>query len=148
MKQQRDKSNGRACKDGPAFCSSRGEFTLNSAIMLFCVMMILALFISVLGTANSAMKLHSVAADLTRYIELRGEIDASVFAELTRLADVAGVTVERHTIQMPPGESKIQLGASFTVTLETTGHIGIGGMVSIPIPLKSTVTGRGERYWK
>lgn len=97
---------------------------------------------------NTSMKLHSVAADLTRYIELRGEVDAPVYAELTRLANVAGVTVERCSILMPPGESRIQLGASFTVTLETTGHIGIGGIVSVPVPLKSTVTGRGEHYWK
>lgn len=121
---------------------------MNSAIMLFFVMLILVLFISVLGTVNNAMKLHSVAADLTRYIELRGEVDAPVYTELTRLANVAGVTVERYTILTPSGGSRIQLGASFTVTLEGTGHIGIGGIVSVPIPLKSTVTGRGEHYWK
>lgn len=125
-----------------------GEFTLNSAFMLLFVMMLLVLAITVLGVVNTSMKLHSVAAELTRYIEIRGMVDSSAYAEMDRLADETGVTVERYTIQSATGSSQIQFGTSFTVTLETTGRFGIGGMLSVSVPLHSTVTGRSERYWK
>lgn len=116
--------------------------------MLF-VMMLLVLFISVLGVINTSQKLHSVAAELTRYVELRGSVDSEVYIELDRLANIAGVTVESRNITGSfSSGSKLQLGADFTVTLTTTDHFGIGGILSVPVPLKSTVSGRSERYWK
>ena len=127
---------------------TQGEFTLNGAIMLLFTMMLLVLGISVLGAANDAMKLHSVAADLTRYIEIRGQVDAPVYTEMARLANVAGITIDGYSIQTGIGGSKIQLGAAFSVYLESTAHIGIGGILSVPVPLKSTVSGRGQQYWK
>lgn len=117
--------------------------------MLFFVMMLLVLFISVFGVVNTSMKLHSVAADLTRYIEIRGQVDAPVYAELDRLANVVGITIESRNISGTySGGSRLQFGADFTVKLSTTGHIGIGGVLSLPVPLTSTVTGRSEQYWK
>lgn len=116
--------------------------------MLLFFSMLLVLGISVLGAVNDAMKLHTVAADLSRYIEIRGRVDPPVYAELDRLANVAGVTIEHYTIQTAEGSEKIQFGASFSVTLETTTRFGIGGILTMPVPLKTTVSGRGERYWK
>ena len=116
--------------------------------MLF-VMMMLVLFISVLGVSNTSQKLHSVAAELTRYVELRGSVDNEVYIELDRLAGIAGVTVESKSITGSfSSGSKLQLGAEFTVTLTTTDRFGIGGILSVPVPLKSTVSGWSERYWK
>lgn len=128
---------------------NRGEFTINGAISLLFAMMLLVLFISALSAVNTSMKLHSVAADLSRYIELRGKVDSAVYTELDRLAGVAGVTVETRSIVGTFSDgSKLQLGSDFTITLTTTGHIGIGGVLSLPVPLKTKVTGRSERYWK
>lgn len=110
--------------------------------------MLLSLFLSALGTMNDGMKLHSVAADLARYIEIRGQVDTAVYTEMSRLANVAGVTIDHYTIDTYTGGNKIQFGASFTVTLEHTSRLGIGGMLSLPMHLKSSVSGRGERYWK
>ncbi len=150
MRQRQDK---RARKNGPALFweklrQRRGDFTLNSAFMLLFVMILLVLSISTLGTINDAMKLHSVAADLTRYIEIRGQVDTQVYTEMARLANIAGVTIDHYTINTFGGGTKVQFGSSFTVTLETTAHLGVGGVLSVPVPLRSTVSGRGERYWK
>lgn len=116
--------------------------------MLF-VMMLLVLFISVLGVINTSQKLHSVAAELTRYVELRGSVDSEVYIELDRLAGIAGVTVESKSITGSfSSGSKLQFGTEFTVTLTTTDRFGIGGILSVPVPLETTVSGRSERYWK
>lgn len=128
---------------------STGSFAIDGSIIFLFVMMLLVLFISALGVINTSQKLHSVAAELTRYVELRGSVDNEVYIELDRLAGIAGVTVESKSITGSfSGESKLQLGAEFTVTLTTTDRFGIGGILSLPVPLKSTVSGRSERYWK
>lgn len=127
----------------------RGDFTLNSAFMLLFAMLLLVLFISVLGVVNTAMKLQSVAAELTRYIEIRGQVDSSVYTELDRLADVAGITVENQSFEATYESGyKIQYGTSFTVTLSTTGYFGVGGVLQASVPLSATVSGRSEIYWK
>lgn len=95
------------------------------------------------------MKLHSVAAELSRYIEIRGMVDSAVYTELDRLAGVARVTIETKSITGTySGGSKLQFGADFTVNLTTTEHIGVGGILNVPVRLETHVTGRSERYWK
>lgn len=126
-----------------------GEFTINGSLILILIMALLVLFLSVFGVANNAMKLHSVAAELARYIEIRGRTDRQVYTELDRLAGAAGVIIESYSIDADAfSGSQIQFGTDFTVTLNTTGRIGLGGVLSVPVPLTSTVTGRSERYWK
>lgn len=126
-----------------------GEFTIKGSFMLLLVMALMVLFISVFGVVNNAMKLHSVAAELARYIEIRGRTDNQVYTELDRLAGVAGITIESRSIDATYfSGSQIQFGTDFTVTLNTTGRFGLGGVLSVPVPLTSTVTGRSEQYWK
>lgn len=152
MKRCNDSRRGRSgglASPSKKLRQTRGEFTINGAFILLLVMALLVLFISVLGTVNDAMKLHSVTADLVRYIEIRGRVDAEVYTEMSRLANVAGVTIEDYSIDANYfSGNKIQFGDSFSVTLETTGYFGIGGVLSVPVPFSSTVTGRSEQYWK
>lgn len=147
------KTTRRTCYGKSSFLSKlterRGDFTLNSAFMLLFAMILLVLFISTLGVVNTSMKLHSVAAELTRYIEMRGQVDTAVDTELERLANVAGVTVEGRTVVATyKVGNKIQYGTSFTVKLSTTGYFGVGGVLQASVPLSTTVTGRSEIYWK
>lgn len=134
------------------FAQTTGDFTINNAFILLFVMMMIVLGISVFGVVNTSMKLHSVAADLARYIEIRGYVDPPVYAELDRLANVAGVTVETRNITgtfiAASGGAKLQFGAEFTVTLTTTARFGIGGVLSVPVQLTTKASGRSERYWK
>lgn len=139
---------------GPSLLSrkvrnNQGDFTINGAIMLLLAMFLLVLFITALGAVNTAMKLHSVTAELVRYIEIRGQIDGPVYTEMTRLADAAGISIESHDIEAAWFSGyKIQFGTPFTVTLSTTAHFGVGGILDATVPLHSTVSGRSEQYWK
>jgi chromosome partitioning protein len=45
------------------------------------------------------------------------------------------------------GTTKIAFGNPFTISLSCDGKIGMGGFLSISIPLNSAVSGRSERYW-
>lgn len=124
----------------------RGEFLLESAFKLLITAAVVVLVISIFGAVAQANRLAAMANDLTRTIEIRGEIDgAAVHAELTRLADAAALEGVTATLDKA---GRIQFGDSFTVTLHYTGEFGIGGVVSVPLPFHSTVVGRSEKYWK
>lgn len=130
---------------------NKGEFLLESAFKILLAAAGIVFAISIFGTISQANRLAAMANDLTRSIELKGEVNmATVNAELSRLSSAAGLDGVTVTVEATytAGGRRIQMGDAFTVTLNYTGHIGIGGALSIPIPLRSTVTGRSEQYWK
>lgn len=133
------------------FKEQRGEFLLDSALRILLTCCLLALFLSVLGVLFQANKLATMADDVTRYIEISGQVNHSdVNTELQRLRQSSGLrTVDIHVdANYTAGGSRIQFGDPFTVTLTYEGRLGIGGIVSLPVPLHTSVTGRSERYWK
>jgi hypothetical protein len=129
----------------------RGEFLLDGSLRILLTCCLLALFLSVLGVLFQANKLATMADDVARYIEISGQVNHSdVNTELQRLRQSSGLrTVDIHVdANYTAGGSCIQFGDPFTVTLTYEGKLGVGGIVSLPIPLCSSVTGRSERYWK
>lgn len=129
----------------------RGEFLLDSAFKVLIGAAILAFGISIFGSVAQANRLAAMANDLTRYIELRGDVNNSdINSELARLSGVAGLdgVMARVDAACTAGGTRIQFGDSFTVTLRYTGRFGIGGVVSMPLPFETSVVGRSERYWK
>ncbi|MEA4934340.1 MAG: DUF4320 family protein [Lawsonibacter sp.] len=128
---------------------TRGEFSLNGSLILLLVFACLALAISVLGVANRSMKLHTMASELMRYTEVRGQVDSAVYGELDRLKDVTGMDANcTITANYLSGTTKVQFGEPITVCLEYPVRFGIGGVLSVPMTLRATVAGRSELYWK
>lgn len=126
----------------------RGEFLLDRAFSLLIGAAGLALTITVFGSMFQGYKLNVIASDLARHIEVRGYInETEIQAELDRLSAAAGLENVSIDIESPQG-NRIQFGGKFTVSVAYTGEIGIGGVVSMPIPLHATVAGRSEKYWK
>ena len=130
---------------------NRGEFVLDSAIGILIGAVSLVLVLSVFGAVFKANKLSVMAADLTRYIELCGEVNYSnISIELARLSSAAGlenVTAAVDTVYTGGG-NRIQFGDSFTVTLNYTDYLQVGNVLSIPLPFHQSVVGRSEKYWK
>ncbi len=128
---------------------NKGEFSIKGAVILLLASIILVLSISVLGTVNSKSKLDSVSNQLARYISIRGIVDASVAAEQARLIASSGldcsVTISATYIS---GSQRIQFGDPFTVIVEYPTKFGVGGLLSVPVTIKSKDEGRGEVYWK
>lgn len=128
--------------------SERGEFVLNSSLELLLVVLCIALVISVFGTIFQANKLSTIANDLTRQIELAGQVvPADYEASLDSLAAHAGLDRSRLSVSVDP-VGKVQFGDSFVVELQYAGSLKLGGVFEITIPLHSSVTGRSEVYWK
>lgn len=130
----------------------KGDFAVEHAWgLLFAVAVALAV-ISVLGAVSDSNDLDTIASDLTRQIEIAGQVNYSdVNAQLAELSAAAGlenVTVSIDANYLDAGTRKIQFGDDFIVTLSYTAYLDFGGVISIPVPLNSSVVGRSERYWK
>lgn len=132
------------------FKDSRGQFSLNGALLLLLVMLLMVLAISILGTGIQSMKVHAACSALTRYIEIRGKVDSSVTAELERLTAELGhpvdLTIEADYLSV--SEKTIQYGEAFSITLTEQISVGLGGVLSIPITLHAVSQGRSEQFWK
>lgn len=76
-------------------------------------------------------------------------MDSAVYDELARLETAAGIDVNcTISADYISGTTKVQMGDSVTVNLEYPTNFGVGGVLSVPITMQSTVTGRSELYWK
>ena len=129
----------------------RGEFLLDRAFGMLIGAILLVLAISVFSVAFQSNKLTTMASDLARYIEVQGQVnETQVNTELQRLSIAANLENVNVTIDASyiGSSNRLQFGSSFTVTLSYTSKIGVGGIVSLPVPLHSSVVGRSERYWK
>ncbi len=126
--------------------NNRGEFLIESVFKILLGAAALALIISIFGTISQANRLAAMANDLTRALEIRGVIDNSfVASELNNLSAAAGLSGVTYHVDRT---GRVQFGDPFTITLNYTGHFGIGGVLTVPVPFHSTVVGRSEKYWK
>lgn len=128
----------------------RGEFLLTGAFRLLIGCAALALGISVFAVMFQANKLTVMANDVTRHIEVLGQVGPSVDQTFRRLKTAANLETAALSIDanFSAGGNRIQFGEPFTVTVTYTGKIGIGGVLSLPVPLRSSTVGRSEQYWK
>lgn len=133
--------------------NQRGEFTVDTAFRILIGTAALALVLSIAAVVFQANKLSAMASDLTRMVELDGEINyAQLQSHTALLASSAGLNnvtceVELNGTAAYDGQ-RVQFGTDFILRLHYTGHFGIGGLLSVPVPLTSSVVGRSERYWK
>lgn len=128
-----------------------GEFLLEGAVKLLFLCAGIALVISVFSVAFQANKLHVIAKDIVRMTEIQGQYDAAIVAQEFQRLKTAG-NLESAVMDFDAayiaGSTHVQFGDPITVTVSYTGQIGIGGFLSLPVPLSASVTGRSERYWK
>ena len=129
----------------------RGEFLLEGAVKLLFLCAGIALVISVFSVAFQANKLHVIAKDIVRMTEIQGQYDAATvtqeFQRLKTAENLESAVMDLDAAYIA-GSTRVQFGDPITVTVSYTGQIGIGGVLSLPVPLSASVTGRSERYWK
>lgn len=125
--------------------SQRGEGYVDVAVLVLCVMLVLAVAISVMPVFITKNKLDTYASELCREAEIAGRVGtettlrAQVLTEQTGLAP--SITWSK--------TGRIQLNEEFTVSLTTQTDIGLfGGFGSFPVTLKAEASGKSEVYWK
>lgn len=125
--------------------SRRGEGYIDVAVLVLCVILVIAMAISVLPAFVTKNKLDTFATELCREAEIAGRVGSETNLRAQVLTEKTGLNPD--ILWSKTG--KIQLNEEFTVTLTTQADIGLfGGFGSFPIMLKSQASGRSEVYWK
>ncbi|MPM49717.1 hypothetical protein SDC9_96448 [bioreactor metagenome] len=125
--------------------SRRGEGYIDVAVLVLCVMLVVALAVSVLPVYVTKNKLDTYAAELCWEAEIAGRVGS----ETTMRAQVLS---ERMGIEPDISWSKtgnIQLNQEFTVTVTLQADLGLfGGFGSFPVTLQAKASGKSEVYHK
>lgn len=125
--------------------SQRGEGYVDVAVLVLCVMLVLAVSISVMPVFITKNKLDTYASELCREAEIAGRVGTETTLRAQVLTEQTGLTPSITWSKI----GRIQLNEEFTVTLTTQADIGLfGGFGSFPVTLKAEASGKSEVYWK
>ena len=125
--------------------SQRGEGYIDVAVLVLCVMLVLAVAISVMPVFITKNKLDTYASELCREAEIAGRVGTETTLRAQVLTEQTGLTPNITWSKT----GRIQLNEEFTVTLTTQADIGLfGGFGSFPVTLKAEASGKSEVYYK
>ncbi len=122
-----------------------GNSALDTVIMVFCVMLVLALAMKIFPAYIAKQKIDTFATEVMRVAEIAGEIGSATSAEESRLRSELGIdpTVTWST------NGRVQLNGEMGVTVTMTVDIGLfANFGSFPINLRADASGKSEVYWR
>lgn len=123
----------------------RGEGYIDVAVLVLCVMLMLAVAISVLPVFVTKNKLDNYAVELCREAEIAGRVGSETTLRAQVLTEKTGLSPNISWSET----GKIQLNEEFTVTVTTQTDLGLfGGFGSFPVTLKAQASGKSEVYHK
>ena len=118
---------------------------------------LIATAISFFGVFTTYLNLNYAARRVTRDIEISGQVSTATYAlfnDMKTNTNIGpGATMSVSASYFNPGERKIQLRDTFTVTLRSSYRINVftptnGPPVGFDIPLVVKLTGMSEKFWK
>ena len=125
--------------------SQRGEGYVDVAVLVLCVMLVLAVAISVMPVFITKNKLDTYASELCREAEISGRVGSETSRRAAVLTEQTGLSPRISWSKT----GNIQLNEDITVTLTLEKNIGLfGGFGSFPITLRSEASGKSEVYHK
>lgn len=125
--------------------SKSGEGYIDVAVLVLCVMLVIALTVSVLPVFVTKNKLDTYAAELCREAEIAGRVGNETTLRAQVLTEKTGLAPSTSWSKT----GRLQLNEEFTVTVNLQTDIGLfGGFGSFPITLKAQAAGKSEVYWK
>lgn len=125
---------------------ARGEGYLDVAIGVFCIMLVVALVVTLFPVFLKKQQLDTFADEIVRQAEIVGSTD--VGARIAQLKEETGLDPDiRWECEYYSG-SRVQLNGDITVTLTDRVDIGFFVFGSFPIELKAKATGKSEVYYK
>lgn len=123
----------------------RGEGYIDIAVLVLCVMLVLALSVKILPVFIAKQQLDTFATELCREAELSGRIGSETNRRAAILREKTGLSPD--IIWSDSG--RIQLNEEITVQLTYRYNLGLfGGFGSFPITLRAVAVGKSEVYWK
>lgn len=125
--------------------SNKGEGYIDVAVLVLCVMLVIALGVKVFPVYILKQQIDTFATELVREAEIAGRIGAETTSREMLLQDKMGITPTVRWSKM----GKIQLNEEITVTITIETNIGLfAGFGSFPITLRADAAGKSEVYWK
>lgn len=125
--------------------SNKGEGYIDVAVLVLCVMLMIALAIKVFPVYIAKQKIDTFATELVREAEIAGRVGIETTNREILLRDKMGITP---TVKWSKS-GRIQLNEEITVTITYETNIGLfGGFGSFPITLRADAAGKSEVYWK
>jgi hypothetical protein len=125
--------------------SKRGEGYIDVVILVLCVMLVIAVAVSVLPVFVTKNKLDTYASELCREAEIVGCVGTQTTLRAQVLTEQTGLDPNISWSKT----GNIQLNDEVTVTLTIQVDIGLfGGFGSLPVTLTSKASGKSEVYHK
>ena len=122
-----------------------GEGYIDVAVLILCVMLVLALSVKILPVFIAKQQLDTFATELVREAEVSGRVGSETSRRAAILSEQTGLWPDIEW----SATGRIQLNHEVTVTLTMETNIGLfGEFASFPITLRSQATGKSEVYWK
>ena len=125
--------------------SRRGEGYIDVAVLVLCVMLVVAVAVSVLPVFVTKNQLDTYASELCREAEIAGRVGSETTLRAQVLSEKTGLLPDISWSKT----GRLQLNEEFTVTVTMRVDIGLfGGFGSFPVTLKAQASGKSEVYWK
>lgn len=122
-----------------------GEGYIDVAVLVLCVMLVIALAVKVFPIYIAKNQLDTFASELCREAEIAGRVGSETSTRAQVLKEKTGLD----PIISWTKTGRIQLNEEFTVKVSLQTDIGLfGGFGSFPITLKAQAVGKSEVYWK
>lgn len=125
--------------------SNKGEGYIDVAVLVLCVMLVIALAVKVFPVYIAKQQIDTFATELVREAEIAGRVGAETTNREMLLQDKIGIIP---TVRWSKS-GRIQLNEEITVTITYETNIGLfAGFGSFPITLRADAAGKSEVYWK
>jgi hypothetical protein len=133
----------------------RGSAYYELIIKTLVVITLMATVMSFLSIFTAYLNLNHMCRRIVRVVELEGQVSDNAYDVFYRLKEQTGLSPEMtiEDVQYCDGSQKIQLRDTFTVTMTdsyafTLFKPSFAPPVQINIPMKVSITGMSEKYWK
>ena len=125
--------------------SRHGEGYIDVAVLVLCVMLVVALAVSVLPVYVTKNKLDTYAEELCREAEIAGRVGSETTMRAQVLSERMGIVPDIAWSRT----GNIQLNQELTVTVTLHTDLGLfGGFRSLPVTLQAKASGKSEVYHK
>lgn len=123
----------------------RGEGYIDVAVIVFCVMLVIALGVRIFPVFITKIQLDNFADELVREAEISGRVGSETTTRQSVLEEKTGL----QPVVYWSSSGNIQLNEEVTVTLVMQKDLGLFGRLgSFPVTIRARASGKSEVYWK
>lgn len=123
----------------------RGEGYIDVAVIVFCVMLVIALGVRIFPVFITKIQLDNFADELVREAEISGRVGSETTTRQRVLEEKTGL----QPVVYWSSSGNIQLNEEVTVTLVMQKDLGLFGRLgSFPVTIRARASGKSEVYWK